>query len=237
MHMAPPRDRRVPWICAVIEESVLTYSDLVTSQSSARGNVGIRLTVTYFSSSWHHRNLAHPSKTKIKQFVCVTFKPALRASQIGIVPHPTQYMYYDVYICISIHLFREILHCWSYIHFIFAWNTTTIPHCYCFCCWSAFAVTHQTSILLVLSVQSKDLPHSLLSRSITLCHNCGVGRQGLFVSSSEPAAPLDVTACFPNQSRSAITVEWVVKDCLFFCTNRQHPWTRQLAFPVDHALP
>ena len=128
------------------------------NSTPARANlIRIRLTVTYFSSSWHHRDLAHPSKTKIKQFVWVTFKPALRASQIGIVPHPTQYMYYDVYICISIHLFCEILHCWSDIHFIFAWNTTTIPHCYCFCFWSAFAMTHQTSILLVVSVQSKDL--------------------------------------------------------------------------------
>ncbi len=171
------------------EGSHCRSSRLCTVQDS-----GIRFTVTYFSSSWRHRNLAHPSKTKIKQFVCVTFKPALRASQIGIVPHPTQYMYCDVYICISIHLFREILNCWSDIHFIFAWNTTTIPHCYCFCCWSSFAVTHQTSILLVVSVRSKeDLP---------------------------PVAPLDVTACFPDRSRSAITVRWVVKNCLFLRPNR-----------------
>ena len=173
---------------------------------------GIRLTVTYFSSSWHHRNLAHPSKTKIKKFVCVTFKPALRASQIGIVPHPTQYMYYDVYICISIHLFREILHCWSDIHFI-----SFLPETLRYLIVIASAVDHplswptkQAPSSPFLYKQLKDLP---------------------------PVASSDVTACFPDRSRSAITVEWVVKDCLFFRTNRRHPWTWQLAFPIDHALP
>ena len=114
------------------------------------------------------------------------------------------YLYIDTFISWDFALLI-----WHSFHFIFAWNTT-IPHCYCFCCWSSFVVTHQTSTLLVVSVQSKDLP---------------------------PVASSDVTACFPDWSRSAITVEWVIRDCLFFRMNRQHPWTWQLAFPIDHALP